>query len=396
MDWVFKPVTNRVPASVRSAVAATKPEGGPLPQEDGSLICGDVRLIPAAIRMSTSGEGEAARHLHDPFSSAGVLAPDAFISVWQGLDVTYNRNGVYLIDAERSAHKVLEHPRGSIQSVCFDGRYLWVSSVHDNSLYVFDSNGSMVEQITADDGIPIPSVKILIAPLAPGRVMLAGALGGQRGWLATAQLAPTNDAHHVTVFHEAVKTFSNHLSRPMQDNQEGGHLADLVPDTHIKFDPDWMFSYEDPNGGNWVIVNRRQWPLVINAETRHVAVCGMATEEGRFSPYASSFPRMSPPGEAFLTYAGKLYVAGTSSDFGIYVMDPQTLGFSPTGERQPSHRWHDGGFVTHGSLTRQGSILYYAGEQHWLRYDLKTGSETELIGNPRDLPGYGSSQNWML
>ncbi len=111
----------------------------------------------------------------------------------------------------------------------FDGRYVWASTIDRKgrnplllvidpvSEKVWDVNGTHgVPERTAAEGFdPRVTLHARTVPLAPGRVCVAGSLGG-RAWVGIATLDP-KDGPQVKVFHEAKELVDTTTPQPAVD-----------------------------------------------------------------------------------------------------------------------------------------------------------------------------------
>lgn len=162
------------------------------------------------------------------------------------------------------------------QSICYDGRYVWFSVERLNKtpqLFVVNPDSLKTWEFSEADGLPLidpktlPDVRtiqtIRIAPLAPGRVCLAGSFG--RAWLAIA----TFDAlggKSVKVFHEAPQA-------PEANVPQQWSL------TTVAFEPSCMYVLAGPNGSQRILIGRKctdgyveNHPLLVNPDTLTIQV----------------------------------------------------------------------------------------------------------------------------
>jgi hypothetical protein len=103
-----------------------------------------------------------------------------------------------------------------VSSAAFDGRFVWLatsSRQRPPALFVFDPAAEKAYEVTADDGLPLPSAEqarglgpgeyrdLAVTGLDPGRACVAGSFG--RGWVALAKFDPNTKKATVKVLHEA-------------------------------------------------------------------------------------------------------------------------------------------------------------------------------------------------
>jgi hypothetical protein len=151
--------------------------------------------------------------------------------------------------------------------VCFDGKYVWAPVKRPQPmLLVIDPATEQVWTLGgADNPLPPTSGGAEAAPLAPGRVLLAGAEAGQNGsaWLADVRFnpqAPADARARVEVFFNANERHDDF------DHQAWRNL-------HEAFTPTWMVALIDPAAQRRrVLVGRSDHPLLVDPDARIVQV----------------------------------------------------------------------------------------------------------------------------
>lgn len=169
-----------------------------------------------------------------------------FLAASDGIDVFWESYAIFLMKQQGHLVPVWRPDvRGArVQSVCFDGCYVWAvirSGRKMPRLLVIDPVSEGTKSITPEDGLPAASGarpvevgedQLLIAPLAPGKVLACGWFG--RTWIGTVQFAPPNDAT-VKIIHEARDIVA--------DRAEADPRS-----TRTAFKPVYMFTLTDPAG----------------------------------------------------------------------------------------------------------------------------------------------------
>ena len=155
----------------------------------------------------------------------------------------------------------------------------------------------------------------------------------------------------------------------------------------MTFVPEAVFEHTipGPKPQRIIFILRRYNPLLVDPETRKVWVYPVTDW------YRQCFPRLDPPGDAFLSIDGILWIAGGDRDFRSYHLDEETGRLQVVRDKP---NWHMGGVRT-GSFARDGDWLYYAGS-NWRRINLRTNEEELLVDNPRALPDYGRGGAWRI
>jgi hypothetical protein len=138
---------------------------------------------------------------------------------------------------------------GLPHDACYDGRYVWVPVQHGTSplLVVLDPRTGKKWELAAKEGLPevdakdLPEihtfVDLMVAPLGPGLVCVAGTFG--RSWIAMATFDPARSAS-VKIFHEARDVVDE------KDQKQGDR-------TTAAFRPVWMQTLKSkPDAGGKV------------------------------------------------------------------------------------------------------------------------------------------------
>lgn len=146
---------------------------------------------------------------------------DGCIPLENGIDAFYNSKGLFVYsEAEGLSHIWQSLTNTRIQSVSYDGQYVWVAasvSRQAAQVWVFDPISKVGTQITTDDGLPllspadIPGTSLVsptaaLATVSKGRAIIVGFIG--RTWLADVRFSP-DGKHQVKVFHEAKEILTN-------------------------------------------------------------------------------------------------------------------------------------------------------------------------------------------
>lgn len=299
-----------------------------------------------------------------------------FRPLGEGLDALWAHGAVLFIRQPGKVVPVLADRQLRVDDVITDGRYVWVAASYEWGLSVLGRDGKELARIAKQQGLPpCDRYGMVVHPLAPGRVLAAGSFGNtHRAWIAIVEFDGTEAK--VEVIHEATKIW---------DYKEKDYLNNVDPT--LTFVPDAMFEHvlPGPNPRRIIFILRRYNPLLVDPETKRVWVYPITDW------YRQCFPRLEPPGDAFLSIDGVLWIAGAHRDFRSYRLDEGT-GLLEVVRDRPD--WHVGN-AREGSLARDGDWLYYAGSK-WRRIHLRTGEEHLLVDDPRALPDYGSGRAWRI
>jgi len=294
----------------------------------------------------------------------------------EGLDAFWAHGAVLFMRRPGKVAPVLADKQLSVEDVITDGRYVWVAASYEWGLSVLDRDGEELARIAKQQGLPpCDRFGMVVHPLEPGRVLAAGSFGNEhRAWIAIVEFDGTEAK--VEVIHEATKVWD--YKAPDRPNNV---------DPARTFVPRAMFEHvlPGPKPRRIIFILRRYNPLLVDPETKRVWVYPVTDR------YRRCFPRLEPPGDAFLSIDGVLWIAGAHRDFRSYRLDEAT-GLLRVVREKPDWHW---GNARKGSLARHGDWLYYAGSK-WRRIHLRTGEEHLLADDPRALPDYGSGRAWRI
>jgi hypothetical protein len=191
-----------------------------------------------------------------PASTPNELQPGGFYAVdlagWcpagPGIDAVWNNHFLFLMKSKGTLTPIT---RIRTHGVCYDGKYIWAAAPEpglappgnpnpapssDLRLLVIDPVTESVRVIDTPAGMaPIRSfvdgygaTDFLVAPIAPGRVCVAGDFG--RTWIATASI----DAQGASSFHVIFE------AREQNDYTQGGWQ-----NPHLAFTPVYMVTLKD-------------------------------------------------------------------------------------------------------------------------------------------------------
>jgi hypothetical protein len=331
------------------------------------------------IELAVVGTGQAGEKLSPEMrwrSPGGWGGVSRFRPMGNGLDAFWAAGAVLFMRSPGELTPVLADERLRVDDVVSDGRYVWVAASCAWGLSVLDWDGRELIRVGTDNGLPpCDCFGMVVYPLNPGRVLASGSFDeGQRAWIASVGFDGATAT--VDVILEATKVWDYRN----KDNPTN-------TDPAMTFTPQAMFEHVTPGPPprRTVFILRRYNPLLVDPETRKVWVYPV-TDWSR-----QCFPRLDPPGDAFLSIDGVLWIAGAGSDFQSYRLDENTGLFEVVRNRPD---WHIGNERA-GRLVRDGDWLIYAGGK-WRRLNLRTGEEEVLVDNPRALPHYGRDGAWHI
>ena len=233
----------------------------------------EVAFRPLELQAPAAGDGRISR----PRFLGGCLPAGKGTDVFLGVGALYLMKEKGRLQTVWTAGELNVHCAG----VCYDGRYVWAGIVRHlkpPSLLVLDPVSEKSWEITAKDGLPqadqadLPEKQtwqtLLAAPLAPGKVCVAGFFG--RTWLAVVTFDGPG-SKHVKVFHEA---------REAADFHNRGQWRRAT----VAFQPSYMLTLTDKAGegdkaARRVLLGRKCsnpevcWhPLLIDPDTLTVKV----------------------------------------------------------------------------------------------------------------------------
>ncbi|MFN0198961.1 MAG: hypothetical protein ACKVT0_19615 [Planctomycetaceae bacterium] len=225
-------------------------------------------------------------------ASGELKGANGWLATEAGFDVVCSGNSLFLMRERGKLRRVwtadsinsyisrTEH-NAAQSDFCYDGRYVWFTfteRLKDGRLFLCDPESEKVHELTAKHGLPNPNEgktdvqrvyqKLSLAPVGPGKIMLAGYFG--RAWIAMVTYDEENDGE-VKVFHEAVE---------VEDRAD----ADQWRSNLIRFSPSYMRALNVYDDGlnldsRKILIYRGaehpdagDHPLVIDPETFNVEV----------------------------------------------------------------------------------------------------------------------------
>lgn len=198
--------------------------------------------------------------------------------------------------------------------ICYDGKFVWAAFASHRDkppfLVALDPERETCCEFTSVDGLPVsPRTAdgvnqrqfIAVAPLAPGRVCLAGYFG--QTWLAVGDFDGSS-GKSVKVFHEAREAWNRTTQQQFSD-------------IHLAFQPTYMLRLSEADGGvrrPRVLLGRGEVdhacpPLVIDVETLAVKTAAVGVQ----------FPPQIPSSDT----------KNAVHDDGIYTVRPPKFGAQP-------------------------------------------------------------------
>lgn len=279
-----------------------------------------------------------------------------------GLDVFWNNGAVAFMKERGVLEEIVVDPKPIIEDVKWDGLRVWIATRNDG-LWVLDRSGKIVARIGAKEGLPPCEHRIMLLPLAAGKVCAVGAHGDLGNAWCAMVTQPESGPGRVHVFHRCTRVWAS---------EDEGKERDFARDPEITFRPHWMHLYQrgkslDP----LILVGRyaathggRQIPLTINPKTLEVGVADFQTY---FADHRES--------DAYYSTAGRLFEAGS---FGTHLLQPKPADpnrykvFAPT----------NNGMIQPHLLPYNGK-LYLAGGL-WFEIDPQTLTQRQLT--PDRLP----------
>ena len=359
----------KTPASVRR-VSKTTPTRASQPKS---------RILLEPIELTLAGPDRHGQKLSPKMrgrSPGGWTGSLGYRPLGDGLDAFWSHGVVLFMRQPGKIVPVLTNAQLSVNDVVTDGRYVWVAASSEWGLSVLDRGGKELVRIAKDHGLPpCDGFGMVVYPIRPGCVLAAGSFGNEhRAWIAMVEFNGSNGK--VEVIHEATKVWD-------YSNNDNPNNTDPA----MTFVPEAMFEHvvPGPKPRRIIFILRRFNPLLVDPDTIKVWVYPVTDW------HHQCFPRLDPPGDAFLSIDGILWIAGADRDFHSYRLDDGTGRLRVIRDKP---NWHIGN-ARAGSLARDGDWLYYAGS-NWRRINLRTGDEELLVDNPRALPNYGRGGDWHI
>ena len=257
----------------------------------------------------------------------------AVVPAWKGIDaVLTTGSSLFLVNKDLVARAIVPNA-APVGNLAFDGRYLWAADGDGRGISVYKEPGRLVTKVTAAHNLPTSSFPMEIVALDEGRLIASGSIGGfsGRGWIAMIELQEV--LPRVKVIHEAIEAPEDYFKE--RDNPR------------LRFNPEWIVKHTDEEGRHWVFVGRnRLSPLLVDVKNELAAVYGGARV----------FPRSEGPATAFLSLAGKLYVAGSHSGFKSLHLEGEGRNLIQEAHHGEETNWHSGN-AHGGSMERHGDWL---------------------------------------
>lgn len=179
------------------------------------------------------------------------------------LDVLWNDWAVLVMRTKGVAEEVFSEAEPRFLNVNWDGRHLWIVTKHDG-LRVITSTGEPVRRIAAAEGLPPYDQGLVLHPIEPGVVCIAGSFGDQRrGWCA---IVDVREDQPVRIIHEATAV------RPQ--TEDGGEVDPLS----WAFRPTFAHELKDEESQRRILIIGRDVPinsakpLVVDLDTLEVMV----------------------------------------------------------------------------------------------------------------------------
>lgn len=310
-----------------------------------------------------------------PEGGGGWFGVNRFRPLGDKLDAIWAPGAVLFLHKQNEATVVLSDKTMRVADVVTDGRYVWVAGYSGWGLAVLDREGKILTRIGKEHGLPPNnSYGIVVHPLEPGRVMVAGCFSKiNRAWIA--MVTYDGSKASVEVIHEATQS-----SLPENANS----LFHMDP--YMTFVPEMSYEHvipgEKPKRLVFLIKRAASSPsLVIDPDANKVWVYP-TTEKNR---------KWLPAGKGNLSIDGTLWVPGTGLDFCSYRYNEATKLFDVVRDKQSEFSGSNS-----GSLARDGDWLYYVGIDVWSRFNLLTEKKEILNEDIRALPHFGSGRNWQV
>ena len=300
-----------------------------------------------------------------------VLGLSYCLPVGPKLDFLTSNAGLLLL-AESGVLKPLT--KSSAQRYCYDGRYVWfcvTSYFKVPRLVVLDPVTEKMWEVLEADGLPIAAPDslpnkdtlqdIAVAPLGPGKVLLAGSFG--KSWLAIATFDPREERKSVKVFHEARETAvangQNQWTR-----------------TTIAFQPACMFVLEGDKSARRILIGRESTDPLIENHPLLVDPEGLKVEVMKDSVSIQSLKRGS-------VHQGSVYYSGHGKQ--LFKID------FPGHERKPVMK-----DVPDGQVLLVGDEIYVASLQKELWHGSLANKQIQRVSPmPNgDLRFIGRSSNY--
>lgn len=296
-----------------------------------------------------------------------------------GLDVFWNNGAVAFMKEKGLLEEIVVDPKLIVDDVKWDGLRVWIAT-RKEGLWVVSPGGKILARIGAREGLPPCERRIMLLPLATGKVCAVGASGEHgQAWCAMVT-QPESGPAKVNVFHRAGRVWAS---------EDEGKEEAFSKDPAITFTPQWMHQYQRGAGKEpLILVGRnaathagRRIPLAINPDTLEV---GIADFETHFADRRIS--------DAYFSLDGKLLEAG---DFGTYLIQPKAA--DP--EKSTTFARTNNGMIQPRFLPHGGK-LYLAGGL-WFEIDPRTLTERQLTlhrlpNEFESLPCHGVSTHYGL
>lgn len=325
----------------------------------------------------------------NPNFPSDVRLPNHILSCGSDLDVMWDSRSVWFL----RTGGLLEETRGgnespaSFSDVQWDGHSIWVASTSDG-MEVLDPSGRTLVSIGREDGLPADGC-LLIHPLSPGRVLVAGSFGMEaRGWCGLIEFDEARKSAKVNIFHRASTAAPLGISRTLLSNSVPAPAdAGFTPRRIIDFPGNRGTAPQDAaTSARFVLVYRSglrpglsQFPLVIDTATLKVSVAQTALASEK-----------AYGGHGLLMYGDALFEADQT---GI-VRYPRSLFATAPGSTQPVAPGRPALIYAAAqderlAADRLGDVIFqdfaYLPGPTWQKLDLRT-STVELFASDRPEP----------
>ncbi len=308
------------------------------------------------------------------------------------LDVLWNELAVLIMREKGRAREIFCEPETGVREVVWDGSLLWVLTRRDG-LRVLSPCGRLIQRIDADDGLPPYDGGVVLSPVRPGVVFLAGSFGPHhRGWCALVdrqQTPPVRVIHQATIVRSHVAppretdpaewTFIPTYVHAHQDSQPDRQTMMVgwrsAPGTGFGSHAGTLFVDLDSLQRNVSSRRYENWMPDISVDRR--------TGEVTFPVDAYRSRRDLQLDADFLFYSsqGRLFLPT-----GLELLE-LSGGRLWDGDSLDRHRWCENG-AGYRYLLPLGDWLYLPDDRgHWYRIHRETFQQQPLVQKPSPHPG---------
>src|SRR5262249_37947381 len=154
-----------------------------------------------------------------------------------GLDVFWNNGAVAFMKEKGLLEEIVVDPRPVVDDVKWDGVCVWIAT-RKEGLWVVSRAGKVLARIGAKEGLPPCEHRIVLLPLAVGKVCAVGSTGEHGHTWCAMVTQPESGAAKIDVFHRAGRVWAS---------EDEGKEEAYSRDPAIAFHPQWMHLYRrDP------------------------------------------------------------------------------------------------------------------------------------------------------